>query len=93
MHNAQRKVPEASFVEMKKAGKAKVTIVKIASGSSLKTYACPTPDCAPEVDEDYFDSLAEMGANRAKNGHPPATANSLASLQASRRQNVSDFAV
>jgi hypothetical protein len=54
------------FVEMKKAGKAKVTIVKITSGSSLKTYAFPTPDCAPEVDKDYLDSLAEMGANRAK---------------------------
>lgn len=41
------------FVEMKKAGKAKVTIVKITSGSKLKTYAFPAPDCVPEVGEDY----------------------------------------
>jgi hypothetical protein len=45
---------------MKKAGKIKVTIVKIASGSKLRTYAFPTPDCASEVDEDYVDSLEEM---------------------------------
>jgi hypothetical protein len=54
------------FVEMKKAGKAKVTIAKITSGSKLITYAFPTPDCVPEVGEDYVDSLAEMGTDRAK---------------------------
>ena len=54
------------FVEMKKAGKAKVTIVKITSGSKLDTYAFPAPDCAEEVGEDYVDSVAEMGADRAK---------------------------
>lgn len=54
------------FVEMKKAGKIKVTIVKITSGSKLRTYAFPTPDCASEVDEDYVDSLEEMGTDRAK---------------------------
>ena len=64
--NKGRPVYTIDFVEMKKAGKAKVTIVKITSGSSLITYAFPTPDCAPEVGEDYFDSLAEMGGNRAK---------------------------
>src|ERR1700752_4398347 len=31
------------FVEMKKAGKTKVTIVKVTRGSSLSTYAFPSP--------------------------------------------------
>lgn len=54
------------FVEMKKAGKTKVTIVKITSGYKLETYAFPTPDWAQEVGEDYVDSLAEMATDRAK---------------------------
>ena len=54
------------FVEMKKAGKPKVTIVKVTRGSSLSTYAFPTPDCLPEVDKAYIDTLAQMATNRAK---------------------------